>query len=193
MTIIREAKLSDIVYITSLANKEGHAIGFIPKPAYEAAITGIKTGKRWSLTCNDKLWIAEENNDPVGFVLASFGNIVKVNQICIQEDARKIERGKMLLSVLTDYAENLGKYNFGCGCADDLESNFFWKAMGWQFVNQRKGIHFSNTWRESSKRIVNLYRYHIQPNFFGLSNTSVEPTEGSLGEKTDSLEVGGSR
>lgn len=168
MTIIREAKLSDILYITDLANKEGHAVGFIPKPAYEAAITGIKTGKRWSLTCNDKLWIAEDNNTPVGFVLASFGKIVKVNQIAIQEDARKIERGKMLLDTLKNYANGMGKYNFGCGCADDLESNLFWRAMGWNLVSQRRGKHFSNTWKESSDRIINLYRYHAQPNFLDL-------------------------
>lgn len=166
MTIIRRANLSDLIYITSLANKEGHAIGFIPKPAYEAAITGLKSGHRWSLTCNDKLWIAEENGDDVGFLLASFGNIVKVNQICIQEDARKIERGKLLLEALQNYSTEIGKYNFGCGCADDLESNLFWKAMGWNFVSQRKGIHFSNTWKQSSDRLVNLYRYYSQPNFF---------------------------
>lgn len=174
MTIIREAKLSDILYITNLANKEGHAVGFIPKMAYEAAITGIKTGKRWSLTCNDKLWIAEENNDPVGFLLSTFGNIVKVNQICIQEDARKIERGKLLIQTLEDYASSIGKFNFGCGCADDLESNLFWKAMGWDFVSQRRGIHFSNTWKQSSNRIVNIYRHHSQPNFFDVVGTEDE-------------------
>ena len=166
MTKIKLATLEDLKYITSLANKEGHAIGFIPKIAYEAAITGIKTGHRWSLTCNDKLWLAFENEDPVGFVLASFGKIVKVNQICIQEDARKIERGKMLLTTLQNYASKIGKYSFGCGCANDLESNIFWKAMGWQYVSQRNGIHFSNTWKQSSGRIVNIYRYYSQPTLF---------------------------
>lgn len=165
MTTIREATIEDIKYIISLSNKEGHAIGFIPKPAYEAAITGIKSGKRWSLTCNDKLWIAEENGDRVGFLLASFGEIVKVNQICIQEDARKIERGKLLLSSLTNYGDKIGKFNYGCGCADDLESNIFWKAVGWNYISQRNGIHFSNTWKQSSKRIVNIYRYTSRPTF----------------------------
>ena len=168
VTEIRKATINDIPYILNLANKEGRSIGFIPKPAYEAAITGIKTGRRWSLTCNDKLWIATENNDPVGFVLASFGDIVKVNQICIQEDARKLERGRLLLDALEGHATQLGRYKYGCGCADDLESNFFWKAMGWEFVKQRRGIHFSNTWKQSSDRIVNIYRFFSQQNFFTL-------------------------
>ena len=167
MTIIREAKLSDIIYITGLANKEGHAVGFVPKPAYEAAITGIKLGKRWSPTCNDRLWLAEDSGDPVGFLLASFGKVVKVTQVCIQEDARKIERGKLLIGALENYANNIGKFSFGCGCADDLESNLFWDAMGWQFVSQRKGIHYET--KKYSDRVVNLYRYSSQPNFFGLT------------------------
>ena len=123
MTEIRLAMLDDIKYIIHLSNIESHAVGFIPKPAYEAAITGIKGGKRWSLTCNDRLWVAEESGDHVGFLLASFGKIVKVNQICIQEDARKLERGKALLDELEKEAKSRGKYKFGCGCADDLESN----------------------------------------------------------------------
>ncbi len=166
MTTIRIANLTDLIYVTSLANKEGNAVGFIPKPAYEAAITGIKLGKRWSPTCNDKLWIAEESGDRVGFLLASFGDITKVTQIAIQEDARKIERGKMLLTALESYANSIGKYSFGCGCADDLESNAFWNAMQWEFVSQRKGVHFET--KLSSKRIVNLYRHHSQPTLFNL-------------------------
>ncbi len=55
--MIRAAKLDDIPYIVSLANKESFSLGFIPKPAYEAAITGHKGGKRWSTTCNDKIFV----------------------------------------------------------------------------------------------------------------------------------------
>lgn len=161
MTLVRQAGLSDISYITILANKEGDAIGFIPKPAYEAAITGIKTGKRWSLTCNDKLWVAEENGDPVGFLLASFGEIVKVSQITIQEDARKLERGRLLLDSLEEYATSIGRVSYGCGCADDLQSNFFWTAMGWTLAGQRNGVHYET--KKSSKRTVNMYRYYSQP------------------------------
>lgn len=60
---VRLASLDDVKYVISLANKESQSVGFIPKPAYEAAITGCKTGKRWSTTCNDVLYICEENEE----------------------------------------------------------------------------------------------------------------------------------
>jgi len=175
---VRPATLSDLRYVLDLCNKESKAIGFIPKPAYEAAVTGIKGGHRWSLTCNDRLYVCEENEgepnpDRVGFVLASFGNIVKVNQIAIQEDARLIERGKALLSSVIQEGEKRGKQDFGCGCADDLESNIFWRAMGWNKTGQRRGIHFSNTYKQVSDRLVNIYRFQL--NSLGLETVSKLP------------------
>jgi len=71
--VVRQAVEKDIVYVISLSKKENHSLGFIPKMAYEAAITGIKTGDRWSNVCNDKLFVIECNGDLVGFCLASFG------------------------------------------------------------------------------------------------------------------------
>ena len=70
---VRLAKLEDMPYIVSLSKKESISLGFIPKMAYEAAITGIKLGDRWSNVCNDKLFVIECNGDLVGFCLASFG------------------------------------------------------------------------------------------------------------------------
>lgn len=169
--MIKSATLADISYIVSLANKESFCLGFIPKMAYEAAITGIKTGKRWSNTCNDKIFVCEENNDLVGFVMFSYGKISKVNQICIQSDARLIERGKALLSAGIAHGNLRGIEDFGCGCADDLASNFFWLQMGWVKVGDRNGISHKNTWKQTSKRKVNLYRYQTNSLFttnFGL-------------------------
>ncbi len=169
--MIRNAMLADLPYIVSLANKESLSLGFIPKPAYEAAITGHKTGKRWSTTCNDKIFVCEENGDLVGFVMFSYGKISKCNQIAIQADARLIERGKALLSAAVAHGNLVGREDFACGCADDLPSNLFWQQMGWIRVGERKGISHKNTWRESSKRQVNIYRYQTNSLFksdFGL-------------------------
>ena len=164
-TTIRPAKLEDLKYILSLSQKESFSIGFIPKMAYESAITGIKKGDRWSDTCNDKMWVAECNGDLVGFVLASFGlvNAVwkygKIAQICIQVDARLMERGKVLLQDVIDYGQKIGTLSFSCGCADDLPSNLFWQTMGWTKIGQRNGISHKNTWKQTSKRKVNIYRF----------------------------------
>ena len=163
--IIRFAELKDLPYIIDLSKKENYSIGFIPKMAYESAITGIKKGDRWSDTCNDRLWVCEINKDLVGFVLASFGRVNaiwkqgKIAQICLQTDARMMQRGKFLLDSVINYGKTINTLSFNCGCADDLPSNLFWQTMGWIKINQRNGISHKNTWKQTSKRKVNLYRY----------------------------------
>tara|TARA_R100001510_G_C7651034_1_gene208633 strand:+ start:146 stop:646 length:501 start_codon:yes stop_codon:yes gene_type:complete len=164
--IVRYANIKDLKYINHLSKKETKSLGFIPNSAYEAAITGIKNGKRWSNVCNDKIWVIEENKDLVGYLLMSFGNWAKVNQIAIQEDARLIERGKKLLKTGIEYANSYGRQDFVCGCADDLPSNFFWQQMGWKKIGKRKGISHTNTWKETSKRDVNVYQYQINSLFY---------------------------
>jgi len=164
-TIVREALIKDLKYVVSLSKKESFSLGFIPKMAYESAITGEKTGKRWSKVCNDKLFVCSCNNELVGFCLASFGKINsiyrvgKIAQICLQEDARKLERGRLLLNAILKWGKLVKTYAFNAGCADDLESNLFWKAMGWIKVGQRFGISHKNTWIQTSKRKVNIYSY----------------------------------
>lgn len=169
--MIRLAAIADLPYIVSLAKTETLSLGFIPKMAYEAAITGHKSGKRWSTTCNDRLFVCEENGDLVGFVMFSYGKISKCNQIAIQADARLIERGRALLTAAISHGNLVGREDFACGCADDLPSNFFWQQMGWVKVGDRNGISHKNTWMESSKRKVNIYRYQTNSLFetdFGL-------------------------
>ena len=122
---VRLATLEDLPYVISLSKKESSSLGFIPKMAYEAAITGIKTGDRWSNVCNDKLFVIECNKDLVGFCLCSFGlpnanmRIGRIAQICIQTDARKLLRGKLLLDHVINYGETKFTFRWQCGCADD--------------------------------------------------------------------------
>jgi hypothetical protein len=37
--------------------------------------------------------------------------------------------------------------------------------MGWVKVGERKGISHKNTWKETSKRVVNIYRYQTNSLF----------------------------
>ena len=160
---VRLANLSDLEYIESLSRKEAKSIGFIPNIAYKSAIVGERVSvNRWSKTCNDKLFVCEENGDLVGFALFSYGKRPKVNQICIQADARMIERGKGLLSCGINHGvSSVFRKTFICGCADDLESNKFWNAVGWVKIGERKGISHTNTWKETSDRKVNIYSYNV--------------------------------
>ena len=141
------------------------SLGFIPKMAYESAITGIKKGKRWSDVCNDKLFVIECNRDLVGFCLASFGRPNAINkqgriaQIALQEDARLLQRGRLLLDTVIDYGYSVFTCGWSCGCADDLPSNIFWQSMGWSKVGERRGISHKNTWKQTSQRQVNIYKF----------------------------------
>lgn len=163
--IVRFAELKDIPYIIDLSKKESLSLGFIPKMAYESAITGIKKGDRWSDICNDRLFVIECNGDLVGFCLASFGRVGgigkmgKIAQICLQMDARLMMRGKLLLDSVINYGQTKFTFRWSCGCADDLPSNLFWQSMGWVKISERQGISHKNTWKQTSKRIVNVYRY----------------------------------
>lgn len=150
------ATLGDLKYVEHLSSKESFAVGFVPKPAYESAITGEKFGKRWSKTCNDRLWIISENDDPVGFLLASFGQRGRVTQIAIQEDARLLERGRALLSAFEDEAASRGTDLTHAACAADLPSNAFWEAMEYRLVGTRKGIHYET--KRRSGRDVNIWQ-----------------------------------
>jgi lysozyme family protein len=77
----------------------------------------------------------------------------------LQSDARKFLRGRLLLDSVVDYGKTQGTFAFSAGCADDLESNLFWKAMGWVCIATRFGISHKNTWKQTSKRVINVYRY----------------------------------
>ena len=173
LSTVRPATLADIKYIVSLSKGESNAIGFIPKAAYETAITGIKKGKCWSNKSNTKLWVVEENGDLLGFLLMSFGKVARINQICIQPDARQVERGKLMLQEGTQWARNEhGLYEMTACCANDLESNKFWKALDFVQVGTRNGKAWNNTWNETSDRLINIYNKDEQPTIFteGLFN-----------------------
>ena len=72
-----------------------------------------------------------------------------------------------------------GIEDFACGCADDLASNFFWARMGWEKAGERFGISYKNTWKQTSKRIINLYRYQTS-SLFTTETGIILPKEGEI-------------
>ena len=65
----------------------------------------------------------------------------------------------MLLNSVVKWGLSIGTMSFDAGCADDLESNFFWQSMGWEIAGTRMGIGHKNTWVQTSKRKINIYNY----------------------------------
>ena len=132
LTIIRPAEFEDFKYIDSLRKKEGNALGFIPKDAYLSLLTQapVDGRRRWEY---QKLYVTVDNNDLTGYVYASFfGKYAHIIQIVVQEDARRWERATLLEDQINKDAHHYNKDGIECRVAFDLESNFYWRAMGYE-------------------------------------------------------------
>jgi len=117
--LIRPATLKDITYIEHLRRKNSEAIGFIPKVRYEMEIDGRRGGS---------ILVYENNGDLVGFIYATHNQagVTHIQQIAIQDDARRLERGTALVEAVVKPIDWL----VSCRCAADLESADFWKSIG---------------------------------------------------------------
>ena len=115
---IRRATVEDITFIDHLRKQESEAVGFIPLVRYEMEIEGERHGS---------ILVCEENSDMVGFIYATHGtDHTHIQQIVIQEDARRRERGLCLVAAVTRPQDWLVSLR----CADDLEAAHFWDALG---------------------------------------------------------------
>jgi hypothetical protein len=158
-TIIRPAKVEDWLYIDSLRKREGNALGFIPKDAYLSLLsrTPVDGRRRWEY---QTLSVTVDNNQLTGYCYSSFaGETAKIIQIVVQEDARRWQRASLLENEVRQEAIKRNKSGVTCRVAYDLESNFYWRAMGYIPVKQ-----IISTWlnQKESKSKRPLWFYHLQ-------------------------------
>lgn len=140
-------------FVTGLMEKNYEAVGFLPAPRVEAYFDA------------GQVLLQMENDEPCGYLI--FGNgwpILKVYQCCIQTDARRRDNAADLVRRLIDIARSRACYLITLWCADDLEANAFWQAMGFHF-----GGHRDNGNRRG--RLHNRWSLWVsgtvQPDFFG--------------------------
>jgi GNAT superfamily N-acetyltransferase len=126
--IVRTSNIKDMLFVDKLQKENSYAVGFIQKTVWEDYVWG---GKR-----NFIVLICEANNDPVGYVLITPGKgtykYAKIQQIAVRNDARRLQYGKALVEVCRDFCETFGRIGFTLRCRTDLDSNFFWKSLGFQ-------------------------------------------------------------
>lgn len=151
---IVEARLNDIPYIDWLRAKESEAVGFIPKVRYEMEISGERGGD---------IILAKENGDLVGFAYITYGPplAAKIQQITIQEDARRMERATALINEIATRARARGCAEIGCRCAEDLEANQFWLELGFEQTADAlgKSVYSKGKAKLGRKgRHINIYR-----------------------------------
>lgn len=134
--VVRNAHVKDLAFIDKLQKDNSHAVGFIQRTVWDDYVFG---GQR-----NFVVFICEKNNDLVGYILLTPGRThhtyAKIQQIAVREDARRLDYGSALLHVVKDFCETFSRSGVTLRCRTDLESNRFWKALGFmQYGTWEKG------------------------------------------------------
>jgi len=125
MLEVSPATLEDVDYLCHLqrieANREDE-LGFLPKSVYEREIQSRGT-----------ILLARENGDEVGFVYATHNRhgITTVQQVGVQEDARRLEIGTQLVEASIRENDFLVKLR----CRKGLPSVSFWESQGFDIVD----------------------------------------------------------
>lgn len=164
-TILRIGYSNDIKFIDSLRKKEGNALGFIPLDVYISILERCTTGNgklardRWKY-CD--ILITEDNGEQTGYCFVSYSSpIAKIVQIVVRNDARRWHRALLMINKVEKDAISFGKHSIEARVAYDLESNYFWNAIG--FIPEMQTV---STWlnqRESkSKRPLILYKKYLK-------------------------------
>jgi GNAT superfamily N-acetyltransferase len=155
-TTIRHAVLADLPAIEALRRADKDALGFVPKQKYEHIVnrTSDRGRERWKY---EWLIVAEDNEDLTGFFLAGFHRDgAKGQQLCVRQDARRMERALMLVDFIEAEARRRGAPRIRHRVAADIEANFFWQAAGYTPIAMT-----TSTWlnvRESiSRRPLLIY------------------------------------
>lgn len=155
-TIVRLARFDDLPAIEALRRADGDALGFVPKAKYEHITlkTSDRGRERWKY---EWLIVATDNEDITGFLLTGFHRDgCKMQQLCVRDDARRMERALRLVGACEDEARRRGSLRIRCRVAADIDANFFWRAAGYKPIAMT-----TSTWlnvRESaSKRPLLIY------------------------------------
>jgi len=154
--IVRTSTVADLLVIDKLQKENSYAVGFVPNTYFEKEVYGgIK---------NSVLLICECNNDPVGYVYLTPGKksytYGKIQQIAIRDDARRLHYGTALIDVCQQFCEMFGRKGFTLRCRVDLESNAFWKALGFHHYGTWEKGKINHSGFKASKDI-NLWKIDL--------------------------------
>lgn len=177
--LVRTSTLRDMSLIDKLQKENSYAVGFIQKTIWEKYVFG---GER-----NFIVLICEANNDAVGYVLLTPGKgpykYAKIQQIAIRNDARRLYYGSALLDVCRQFCETFNRIGFSLRCREDLESNHFWKALGFtNYATWEKGKLNHVGFKASNN--INLWKIDLNKNIKTLFD-AIEEEDVILFSKAD--------
>ena len=122
---VTPATLRDVDYICHLQRIEASredSLGFLPRSVYTREVESYGT-----------ILIARENGDEVGFIYATHNRhgITTVQQVGVQDDARRLEIGTTLVEASVRENDFLVKLR----CRQGLPSVSFWASQGFNIVD----------------------------------------------------------
>lgn len=161
---VRTATAADRNFIDKLQKENAYAVGFIQNTVWDKYVFG---GER-----NFVVFVCEKNQDLVGYVLLTPGRhyrYAKIQQIAVREDARRLDYGSALLNVVKQFCNEFERVGVTLRCRIDLESNHFWRALGFTQYGVRKKGDVNHVGFKASNDI-NLWRIDLNDQLLFLFN-----------------------
>lgn len=163
---VRTANEKDKTFIDKLQKDNSYAVGFIQATVWDKYVFG---GER-----NFVVFICEKNEDMVGYVLLTPGrkaySYAKIQQIAVREDARRLDYGSALIHVVRDFCNTFDRMGVTLRCRIDLESNKFWKALGFHLYGVWEKGKVNHVGFKASDDI-NLWRIDLNSQLLTLFST----------------------
>lgn len=134
-----------------LMRSNSNQIGFIP-------ISRIEQQERRGLVFHQY-----DNETWMGYLVVGnikAGGTTHIWQECIDKTARGYGSGTRLFFQLLKKCKENYVSQIVLRCREDLESNMFWRAMGFEFV---KSVNVNN----ARRKLINIYRLEITSTLFG--------------------------
>jgi ribosomal protein S18 acetylase RimI-like enzyme len=133
---VRQAAPADLPAIEALRRANGAELGFVPKQKYEHIVNRtLDRGRaRWLY---EWLLVHVDADEVTGFCLAGFHRDgAKVEQVCVRDDVRRMERALRLVDTVETEAWKRGAARIRCRVAADIEATLFWRAAGFEVVGE---------------------------------------------------------
>lgn len=153
--LIRLARPQDLKFLDHLQGKFSNALGFLPFAALE-----------W-YTLNRLVGIVSENGEPAGYVLGRERfrynpELRPITQTAIAMDAQRRHLGMHLVNRVIRRAVDARQLAVQAVCAEDLEANSFWLALGFEKI----GAHDAMNRRERKLLVWRKQTTSARPTWF---------------------------
>jgi N-acetylglutamate synthase-like GNAT family acetyltransferase len=124
---IRRARPQDLKFLSHLQKKYSNELGFLPTAALQWYVEQQRVG------------VVLENNEPAGYVLGrthyKYQPLMRpITQTAIAFDARRRHLGMALIQRVEQHARDERQMAMQAICAENLDANDFWLALGFEHV-----------------------------------------------------------